>query len=54
MKSLIICIAVSLATGCAAITAQATVEIYNTGQNLQAITEQGLQATLRRRLHYAR
>jgi uncharacterized lipoprotein YmbA len=54
MKSWIICIAVSLLTGCATVTPQRMVEIYNTSQNLGQITGQGLQAELRGRLHYAR
>jgi hypothetical protein len=35
-------------------TPQRVIEIYNTSQNLGQITQQGLQAELIQRLHYAR
>ncbi len=54
MKSVIILAAVSMLAGCATMTPQKAIEIYNTGQNLDQITQQGLQVELRGRLHYAR
>jgi len=54
MKYVIISAAVSVLSGCAAVTPQRAVEIYNTGQNLAKITEHSVQAELLGRLHRAR